>query len=81
MDMFEFNEAKAQLQPYIDKALREKTDIAVADLYIAAALYKLAILPIVIEEELPQPICAMVNVPEQGSKKPNIMYLVPVDQV
>lgn len=81
MDMFEFNDARAQLQPYIDRAVKEKTDTAVADLYIAAALYKLAILPIVIEEELPQPVCAMVNVPEQGSKKPNIMYLVPVDQV
>lgn len=86
MDMSEFNEAKLLLQPWIVKAQKSGNESAIADLYIAAAMHKLALLPINLEDDLPQPICTMLFIPVPGMTYTNHnrivnTYVVPIDQV
>jgi len=78
MNMFEFNNALAKIQPLIDDTNSKnsaKAQQALPDLYIKAAINLLTFIPIDNLEGIPEPICKIVMVGNQYH------YCVPTAQL
>lgn len=83
MDMHEFNDAVSKLTPAYQKALQTTSEADIADLYIAAAVNGLTIAPFehYKGDEIPQPICQMIRVPDPEKIATGVnAYLYPSDQ-